>query len=141
MDRLEEIKVRLDTHHFVCGEDASWLITEVERSRENQEMPRDIYRHYDDFIYQRRHRKWALERARYWFAHKQHGWQYWRTLAEKAEAGELKAVVVLEACEQRALDLKARVEELEANRSPVTVLADTLKARAKKELEAEKEKA
>ena len=35
---------------------------------------------------------------------------------------------------------EARVKELEANRSPITVLADTLKARVKKELEAEKEK-
>jgi len=80
-DRLERIKEL--RKRFVIGwaVDAQmlwtwdWLISEVEQSRENQEMPRDIYRHRDDIIYQRRHRKWALKKMRmhaamerYWVA-------------------------------------------------------------------------
>ena len=36
-----------------------------------------------------------------------------RKRAEKAEAGEAKTIKVLEACEQIALDLQARIKEFE----------------------------
>jgi len=111
--KLEEIEEQFGRLGYLYGEQDEWLISKI------KEQEREIAR----LTFQVK--GLAVERT----SAKQR--------AEKAEYDLAESIALADGHTER---LKTRVKELEANRSPVTVLADTLKARAKKELEAEKEK-
>ena len=138
--RLEEIKRRLRKKREVYAEfdkdgnmlrstvdDIDWLIAEIERLREQQQSTNRTWR--DDHVdlteqrdHQRRHRNWALKKAR----RNLQGilWPIYRlrleTRTRKAEA-ELAKMIELEAsvcpedfgCHEYIPVLEARVKELE----------------------------